>query len=57
MIDGIDYFPKRDQYKKKKKGAEDDWNALKKVKTGQESKKGKAPRAENDRDPNKLADR
>ncbi|MBI4384085.1 MAG: hypothetical protein HY579_08650 [Nitrospinae bacterium] len=39
MIDGIDYFPKRDRYKKKKKGAEDDWNALKKIKTAGSSPK------------------
>lgn len=56
MIDGIDYFPKRDQYKKKKKDAEADWNALKKIKTGQESRKGRAPGADKDGDPRKPVD-
>ena len=36
MIDGIDYFPKREKYKK---GADQEWNELKKIKT--DSKKNK----------------
>lgn len=40
MIDEIDYFPKRDQFKnKKKKSISEDWNELKKTKTSQDSKK------------------
>ncbi len=37
MIDEIDYFPKRDKYKKKN-GSDSaaEWDALKKVKTGQD---------------------
>ena len=37
MIDEIDYFPKRDKYKKKK-GLDtgEEWEALKKIKTGQD---------------------
>ena len=31
MIDGIDYFPKRDKFKKK--GLDQEWNELKKTKT------------------------
>lgn len=38
MIDGIDYFPKRD---KGKKGADQEWNELKKVKTAQLPRKDK----------------
>ena len=30
MIDGIDYFPKREKYKK---GLDQEWNELKKTKT------------------------
>ncbi|MDA0692910.1 MAG: hypothetical protein O3A78_10200 [Nitrospinae bacterium] len=42
MIDEIDYFPKRDKYKKKKGGdSAEEWDALKKVKTGQDTAKGK----------------
>ena len=39
MIDEIDYFPKRDKYKKKK-GVDtgEEWDALKKTKTGQDEK-------------------
>ena len=43
MIDEIDYFPKRDKYKKKKGGdSADEWDALKKAKTGQDVSKGKS---------------
>jgi hypothetical protein len=43
MIDEIDYFPKRDKFKKKKGGdSTDEWDALKKVKTGQDVSKGKS---------------
>jgi len=34
MIDEIDYFPKRDRYKKSKETG-DDWTALKKLKESQ----------------------
>ncbi len=37
MIDEIDYFPKRDKYKKNKP-VDDDWNALKKKRQQQDSK-------------------
>ena len=37
MIDEIDYFPKRVKYKKNK-AVDDDWQALKKIKSGQDSK-------------------
>lgn len=37
MIDEIDYFPKRDKYKKNK-AVDDDWQALKKIKSGQDAK-------------------
>jgi hypothetical protein len=37
MIDEIDYFPKRDQFKKKI-DLGDDWNSLKKLKQSQKSK-------------------
>jgi hypothetical protein len=41
MIDEIDYFPKRDKFKKKKGGdSADEWDALKKVKTHQDIAKG-----------------
>jgi len=33
MIDEINYFPKRDNYQKKKKQADSDWKALKKEKS------------------------
>lgn len=37
MIDEIDYFPKRDKYKKKKGlDSDEEWEALKKIKTGQD---------------------
>ncbi|MFQ5450706.1 MAG: hypothetical protein ACE5E9_08745 [Nitrospinaceae bacterium] len=39
MIDEIDYFPRRDKYKKKKGiDLDEDWNALKKTKTVQDSR-------------------
>jgi hypothetical protein len=37
MIDEIDYFPKRDKYKKKDDALNSEWDALKKTKTGQDS--------------------
>jgi len=37
MIDEIDYFPKRDKYKKKQP-VEDGWNELKKLKSEQDGK-------------------
>lgn len=37
MIDEIDYFPKRDKFKKKGAGLDSEWDALKKTKTGQDS--------------------
>ena len=37
MIDEIDYFPKRDKFKKNKP-VDDDWNALKKKRKQQDSK-------------------
>ncbi len=37
MIDEIDYFPKRDKFKKNKPVG-DDWNALKKKREQQDSK-------------------
>ncbi len=39
MIDEIDYFPKRDKYKKKGTAPDSEWNALKKIKTDQDSSK------------------
>lgn len=42
MIDEIDYFPKRDKYKKKGAAPDSEWNALKKIKTGQDSAKVKS---------------
>ena len=39
MIDEIDYFPKRDRYKKKKDTVED-WNSLKKLKQSTSAKPG-----------------
>ncbi|GJL77336.1 MAG: hypothetical protein NPINA01_03250 [Nitrospinaceae bacterium] len=40
MIDEIDYFPRRDKYKKKKAGeADEEWEALKKIKTDQDISK------------------
>jgi hypothetical protein len=48
MIDEIDYFPKRDKYKTRKK-IDSDWNELKKQKSTQDTKEkstGKDPRKE-----------
>lgn len=42
MIDEIDYFPKRDKYKKKRAVPDSEWDALKKIKTGQDSAKSKS---------------
>ena len=42
MIDEIDYFPKRDKYKKKGAAQDSEWDALKKTKTGQDSAKVKS---------------
>jgi len=42
MIDEIDYFPKRDKYKKKGAELDSEWDALKKIKTGQDSVKVKS---------------
>lgn len=42
MIDEIDYFPKRDKYKKKGAAPDSEWDALKKIKTGQDSAKVKS---------------
>lgn len=44
MIDEINYFPKRENYQKKKKAA-DDWKDLKKQKIFHDSKKPNAPGA------------
>jgi hypothetical protein len=41
MIDEIDYFPKRDKYKKKGGALDSEWDALKKTKTRQDSAKVK----------------
>ncbi len=41
MIDEIDYFPKRDKYKKKGGALDSEWDALKKTKTRQDSTKVK----------------
>lgn len=39
MIDEIDYFSKRDKYKKKKdSGLDEEWDALKKSRSQQDSK-------------------
>ena len=43
MIDGIDYFPKRD---KPKKGIDHEWDDLKKIKLSQKTKKKIAPETE-----------
>jgi len=43
MIDEINYFPKRDNFQKKKK-IDDDWQELKKQKTQQDARK-KSPSA------------
>jgi len=42
MIDEIDYFPKRDKYKKKGAALDSEWSALKKTKAGQDSAKAKS---------------
>ncbi len=42
MIDEINYFPKRDNFQKKKK-IDDDWKELKKQKTRQDSRKKSPP--------------
>jgi hypothetical protein len=43
MIDGIDYFPKRD---KSKKGIDREWDDLKKIKHSQETRKTKTSKTE-----------
>ncbi len=47
-MDETDYFQKRDKYKKKV--VDDEWGALKKIKTGQEPKK--KPSGEDQEKPN-----
>jgi hypothetical protein len=42
MIDEIDYFPKRDKYKKKGAALDSEWDALKKAKTSQDSARVKS---------------
>lgn len=42
MIDEINYFPKRDNFHKKKK-IDDDWQELKKQKVQQDARKKSAP--------------
>ena len=42
MIDEIDYFPKRDKFKKKGDALNSEWDALKKTKAGQDSARVKA---------------
>jgi hypothetical protein len=42
MIDEIDYFPKRDKYKKKGAALDSEWDALKKTKAGQDSAQSKS---------------
>jgi hypothetical protein len=42
MIDEIDYFPKRDKYKKKGAALDSEWDALKKTKTAQDSPRVKS---------------
>jgi len=42
MIDEINYFPKRDNYKKKGAAPDTEWDTLKKIKTGQDSTKVKS---------------
>jgi len=49
-VDETDYFQKRDKYKKKM--VDDEWDALKKIKTRQETKKKSAP-ASSDKQPDK----
>lgn len=41
MIDEIDYFPKRDKFKKKGAALDSEWDALKKIKIDQDSAKVK----------------
>lgn len=51
MIDEIDYFSKRDKYKKKKdSGPDEEWDALKKVKS-QQDPKGKVMKKKPKSDP------
>lgn len=52
MIDGIDYFPKRD---KSKKGTDREWDDLKKIKLSQEIKKSKTQESESN--PGKKLDK
>ena len=42
MIDEIDYFPKRDKFKKKGAALDSEWSALKKTKAGQDSARAKS---------------
>jgi len=42
MIDEIDYFPKRDKFKKKGAALDSEWSALKKTKTDQDSARVKS---------------
>ncbi|VAX31024.1 hypothetical protein MNBD_NITROSPINAE05-251 [hydrothermal vent metagenome] len=42
MIDEIDYFPKRDKYKKKGAALDSEWDALKKTKADQDSARAKS---------------
>jgi len=49
-VDETDYFQKRDKYKKKM--VDDEWDALKKIKTRQETQKKPAP-GSSDKQPDK----
>jgi hypothetical protein len=42
MIDEIDYFPKRDKFKKKGAALDSEWDALKKTKASQDSARVKS---------------
>jgi len=42
MIDEIDYFPKRDKYKKKGDALNSEWDTLKKTKADQDSARVKS---------------
>jgi hypothetical protein len=42
MIDEIDYFPKRDKYKKRGDALNSEWDALKKNKADQDSARSKS---------------
>lgn len=46
MIDGIDYFPKRDKYKK---GIDQEWNELKKARMEPKKNKTKKPGSEQEK--------